>query len=774
MMKPSHILQLIPTLGSFAQSGPHDRFLRRMLVLAASIGMLILAPQNWGPIVLRLPHTFGMLAVCYVLIAVVMTAAGGLALVAHLRERFFDSERNYRITHNIDIAWQSLSILALALYLLTLAACVATTEPFDHTRLAYFSNQHPLQYLAMVFMVLSIAVLSERMRVAFLLTTSVMIALLPMLENVHPPTFSDFDGPVLVLSFNLTYLVGSSWLLRQSVELDSTQALLAQEEIATRRQNALTDARRRMNNFIHDHILSALIPLAAGVDDRMALRVTARQALDVLDRRAASHDMPTTTQLFTQLEQLAIEMDPEIILRRKELYIIALPPNVGQSLLDAAHEALNNSMRHAASPGSPRPRRALSMGSSARLGVRISISDDGRGFDPAKADDSRLGIRHSILQRMDNVGGHVVFDSYPGYGTRVLLSYTPASQRLKEKKAGGTGGRPVSIGKSMESRPARAVAGYAILAHLYQLLAHWDDYRTPWAPTAALALEAAMVVLLFTRWPRATLPPWACFLVPFAGGAANMAVLASIPATGWPENEAWSLGFTAMLCWGLVVRGQLLAAWLGVVLLVATSAVWVLASGLPPLLIFTMTLGHVLSLAMWTLITTLAQWGSVSIFRDEELRMDLEAHRIEDLQTNQVVETTFRRVEEKVRPLLETIESSAPLTSQVREQAALIEAELRDEIRGGHHLTGLLGPHIKRARERGVVVLLMNDRGENAPPPSLLDVLHTHVAAALENVTQGRVVIRLVPARVDQQTFATFSSPLRSFSIRADGSVADV
>ncbi len=68
----------------------------------------------------------------------------------------------------------------------------------------------------------------------------------------------------------------------------------------------------------------------------------------------------------------------------------------------------------------------------------------------------------------------------------------------------------------------------------------------------------------------------------------------------------------------------------------------------------------------------------------------------------------------------------------------------------------------------------MNDRGENAPPPSLLDVLHTHVAAALENVTQGRVVIRLVPARVDQQTFATFSSPLRSFSIRADGSVADV
>lgn len=736
--------------------------------------MIVLAPQNWEPVLFRAPHTFGAFVASYILLAVVIVAAGLLALFAHLRERFIDARDAHRVTRRLDIGWQALSVFTLVLYTSMLAACIATTRPFGYVKLDHVSNQHPLQSLSMIFMVLSITVLSERMRVAFLLTITALISILPLVESGSPPTFSDFNGPVLVLCFNLAYLAGSSWLLRQSISLDEAQSLLTEEEIATRRQKAANDAQRRMNNFIHDHVLSALIPMAAGIDNRSALRVTARQALDVLNRRAAGHDIiSTTTKLFDQLEQLAIEMDPEIIFRRKEPFTIALPKEVGQSLLDAAHEALTNSLRHAAGPDSPRPRRILSMTSSSRLGVRISISDDGRGFDLAKADASRLGIRHSILQRMDNIGGHVVFDATPGYGTRVLLSYSPTPSPIAQRTESELERHPVATGKVLESPPARIVAGYTIVAHLFQLLSHWNMYKNPWVPVAALILESALLTLLVTRWPEGKLPRWVSILIPLASCVANAAVLFSIPPTGWPENEAWSLGLTTMLCWGLVVREKVLAAWVGMALLVATTAQWVLADELPSVLIFTMTLGHALSLAMWTLITTLARWASVTIFRDEQRRMELEAKRIEDLQTQQIIDSTLDRVEEKVRPLLERIASALPLTSEERQRAALIEAELRDEIRGGSQLAELLGEDVRQARKRGVVVILMNDRGETAIPPELLITLRAHVGRSLEKVKHGRVVIRLVPARADQQMFATFSSSLRTFGIQEDGSVVE-
>lgn len=502
----------------------------------------------------------------------------------------------------------------------------------------------------MIFMVLSISVLGEGMRVVFLVTTTVLIALLSRLETGFSPTLFSFQGPVLALCFNLAYLIGGSRLLRQSSSLDATQTLLAAEEMATRQQHAVTDAQHRMNNFIHDHILSALIPMAAGVDDREALRFTATQALNVLDRSETQQEIPNTRELFDQLKCLAIEMDPQIILRRKELYAMALPSSVGQSLLEAAHEVLNNSLRHAASPESPHPTRTLSMSSTTRLGVRIAISDDGRGFDPIKADPNRLGIRHSILQRMDTAGGHAIFDSAPGHGTRVLLSFTPAANPPAARKARRAKHQPVPIGLSMEQLPIRIIAGYAILAHLYQLVSAWDLYLNHWMPLSAWILESVMAVLLVAPWPRGVLPVLTSVLIPTVGGLANFMVLYSIPAMGWPENESWSLGFTAMLCWGLVVRGRPLAAWLGMTLLVVSSALWVLTNGLPLLLLFTITLGHVLSLAMWTLITTLAQWASVAIFRDEERRLDLEAKRLEDQQGNRVVTATLSKVGQKGAP----------------------------------------------------------------------------------------------------------------------------
>jgi signal transduction histidine kinase len=53
--------------------------------------------------------------------------------------------------------------------------------------------------------------------------------------------------------------------------------------------------------------------------------------------------------------------------------------------------------------------------------VTFMVSDEGVGFDPDAVDASRLGIRGSIVGRMEAAGGWARIWSAPGAGTTVLL-----------------------------------------------------------------------------------------------------------------------------------------------------------------------------------------------------------------------------------------------------------------------------------------------------------------------------------------------------------------
>ena len=49
----------------------------------------------------------------------------------------------------------------------------------------------------------------------------------------------------------------------------------------------------------------------------------------------------------------------------------------------------------------------------------LHVSDDGYGFDPAKATGDGFGLR-SMSERLAKLGGHVDVESAPGKGTRVV------------------------------------------------------------------------------------------------------------------------------------------------------------------------------------------------------------------------------------------------------------------------------------------------------------------------------------------------------------------
>lgn len=98
-----------------------------------------------------------------------------------------------------------------------------------------------------------------------------------------------------------------------------------------------------------------------------------------------------------------------------------IPGGVVRTIAAAAAEAVRNSGRHAHADTPVSVSVAFFPG-----GLRVTIADDGGGFDPATVPADRLGIAVSIRRRMSEVGGSAVIDSAPTHGTRVLLEWGPA------------------------------------------------------------------------------------------------------------------------------------------------------------------------------------------------------------------------------------------------------------------------------------------------------------------------------------------------------------
>ena len=753
--------------GPLQHSGPYTRFLHRALMVAAAWGTAGTAAQMNESMLLRLPHVGPAFPGVAVVAGVTAFLAGLLAAAAMIWEHFVRRGHQAVWPRRWDASWRTLATVSLASYVGAGAYALATTTPFRAEHLELFSNEHPFQRQSIAFAVLAVILLPEWWRAVFLALTTVMMGLLPLVESADPPTPRYFSGAILLLCFNSMYVGAVSWLLRQSMLLDATQATLNRERVASRTQYARIAARKRMNGFIHDYILSVLISVASGFSNQWMLTATARQALTRLDQRAEDRGIQSSSQIFDRIESVARELDPRISVIRRGVEAVTLPPARGEALVEAAHEALTNALRHAWTPERPEPTVCLVLAMSPEA-IEIVVADDGPGFDPELSDSARLGIRHSILDRMDAAGGRASLISSPGSGTRVTLTLPVNIANNDTAKTLETS--PLHMKNVMKSRVTRIIIGYAIFAHFYQLLAHWDMYGNPWIAMAAFLALTAMAVLLVLPWRDGNFPMPLAFAVPAIGGIANTAVLMQITPHGWPEFESWSIGFIAILCGGLVLYGRLAAAWTGMVFMVLSVLPWVFGNNLSPELAVTLTIGHIITITGWTVVYALARWASVRIISDEHQRMELEAERIENEQAAAVVESMLDLVDGQVRPILQLVANGESLTPAIRRKAELLEAELRDDIRGGIRLPSLVKGPVRAARERGIVAILMDDRGDAPLPRIAENALRDNAARILAATSSGQVVIRIGPE--NRPTIATITADAERLTIAADGTIS--
>jgi signal transduction histidine kinase len=94
-----------------------------------------------------------------------------------------------------------------------------------------------------------------------------------------------------------------------------------------------------------------------------------------------------------------------------------IPAAVAGALVHATREALANVATHA---GTGEAWVSVTLAAGA---LRVTVRDTGAGFDPARVDPARLGLRRSITERLTDRGGRASVRSAPGQGTLVSLSW---------------------------------------------------------------------------------------------------------------------------------------------------------------------------------------------------------------------------------------------------------------------------------------------------------------------------------------------------------------
>ena len=201
-------------------------------------------------------------------------------------------------------------------------------------------------------------------------------------------------------------------------------------------QHALEKERTRIARDIHDDLGSRLTHISmlselAEADKAKPREVemhvrkiatSARETVRSLDEIvwAVSPENDTWNSLAEYLSEYANEFfDGTNVRCRLEMPMdlppCPLPSEVRHSLFLVIKEALNNSLKHA-HPSEVRIR--VSQSDSL---IEITITDDGRGFEPGLAGaGSGSGLRN-MRERVESLHGRFQFESAPGKGTRLTI-----------------------------------------------------------------------------------------------------------------------------------------------------------------------------------------------------------------------------------------------------------------------------------------------------------------------------------------------------------------
>jgi signal transduction histidine kinase len=188
-------------------------------------------------------------------------------------------------------------------------------------------------------------------------------------------------------------------------------------------QRAVLEERRRIARDLHDTVAQELAFIARNVDrvgrdPAVAQRVAASAERALADSRRGIAaltrplDEPVALELEEALEEISHRLDCRLELSLAES--VRVEPRVRHALVRIACEAVTNAARYA---GTAR----VSVSLENTDGVRMRVTDDGRGFEPDLPARGGFGLT-SMREWAEAIGARFQVRSRPGAGTEVEVT----------------------------------------------------------------------------------------------------------------------------------------------------------------------------------------------------------------------------------------------------------------------------------------------------------------------------------------------------------------
>jgi signal transduction histidine kinase len=203
-------------------------------------------------------------------------------------------------------------------------------------------------------------------------------------------------------------VIAAPWLLRLLRELDTERG-----------ERIRAAERAELAAQMHDSVLHTLTMIQRSAHDPRYVHRLARTAEREL--RAWLNQPPgdTRARLSTELERLAGDVEDVHAVPIDVICVgdLELGARTSAALL-AAREAMVNAAKYSGAA-------QISVYAEAEPGrLSVFVRDRGRGFDLDAIPGNRMGIRQSIIGRMDRCGGTAMVKSAPGEGTEVEIHVT--------------------------------------------------------------------------------------------------------------------------------------------------------------------------------------------------------------------------------------------------------------------------------------------------------------------------------------------------------------
>ena len=285
----------------------------------------------------------------------------------------------------------------------------------------------------------------------------------------------------------------------------------------------------------------------------------------------------------------------------------------------------------------------------------------------------------------------------------------------------------------------------AILGVLFGFLhaglgfASLDGYTDPVLPTVAIWLYIVAIVasMIFYRGPRLPMPQAIFNLV--VASLVPLLINSNLDPETADMYSTWYVVGIATLMATTAVRQQKFIAWLGTAVLVIQVIAWAgLIAGFQTGLIGALMLvfsGHTISV------------GLRNAYRDtmafNKLALDTQTEKVVNAAASEVRRARLDGALRGALPMLNEIKNNhGKLTDAQKQEAKLLEAELRDEIRGRGLMTRDVREAVRAARMRGVEVVVLDEGGLDQLSSNHREEILIQAATSISQVSEGRITLR--------------------------------